>query len=497
MVKKKLLAGILIGLGIVIPSVIFLFISTEPKSFLENPTFDSPIEPTWFSSEEGDLSDVEATTSEGQINFRVLGESYQFELIENPPVNETWTAVKNTAFPTEPNLYLINSGGCYVYHYWNEDEKQSPSIHWDKNITMPVDMLDYEITSASITAVVNATVHANNGVNAGVEAINDLTDNGNTQYANYDYVRFYVLISDLEKSTVHELAYYQSTDLGNDSAGLYDYLYDTQMSSVSMESLIFYLSQVLRTDNRHFTITLGIRIWCEDNWANDDDIWDALYIKSFNLNFTYKKIIDQLTTVSWNQIGNKISGENIQITGATINFKYKTDKSWISSAPLSEIRILINNKKYSETIKLSSATNSFQEARSGGFDISSIISKDVEISLSIQLFLADTFRLDEIITISIDDVYLIIDIIEVGNDYTPHIIGLTSALAGIVTIFTLYEKHFKYPPLVRRVRKLRQQIHKKKIIEPILIKEREEIIKKSFTDRIKILELELIQEEER
>ena len=73
-----------------------------------------------------------------------------------------------------------------------------------ERITMPVDMSDYVITSASISAVANATVHADDGTGdpdsnpdiGGIEIPGDAVAGG-TQYATYDYVKFYVLVSDV------------------------------------------------------------------------------------------------------------------------------------------------------------------------------------------------------------------------------------------------------------------------------------------------------------
>jgi len=94
----------------------------------------------------------------------------------------------------------------------------------------------------------------------------------------------------LEKLNVFEISNFQTIDLGDDTAGTYDFLPDTFMNTVSQEVLEFYIRKVLETDH-NFTITLGMRIYCEDNYLlYDTDYWDNLRIKSFNLTFTYEKI---------------------------------------------------------------------------------------------------------------------------------------------------------------------------------------------------------------
>ena len=106
-----------------------------------------------------------------------------------------------------------------------------------------------------------------------------------------------------------------------------DEIEDTEFSADDMEELIFYLNQILKKDYRNFTITLGIRIFCEDNYGRDRDTWDNLYIINFSLQFTYEKIIDQYTYISWNQDGNKLSDlspENYTVfaTRANLRFNY-------------------------------------------------------------------------------------------------------------------------------------------------------------------------------
>ena len=408
---------------------------TFTTNWLENPTFDDPIEPVWYSKEEGDTSDVKATAGLGHANLSVIGDQGTFSEISGIPTSDDWLNVTNPGFPLYPDIYTIETYGCRVYHHWRDgDADQSTSVHWERNVSLPVNMEDYIITSASLSAVVNATVSANNGGGGGIEVPGDPVDDAST----YDYVKFYVLLSDLAKNKVYEIAYNQTIDLGKDSVGATDYMPDTFMNIVSEEVLIFFLSSVLSTDNHNFTITLGIRIWCEDNWVSDQDRWDELLIKSCNLTFTYERKIDQFTSVSWNQNAGKISdlsNGNIIVNEAKLNFKYKIDQTWPSYlSPNSEIKILINENPHAESIKLSSANTSFQEAKVGGFNVTSLITDDV--NLSIQLFLADDFRLDKNITISIDDVFLNIT-------YT---VTVDTTAPEISIIYPLVDQGFSEPP---------------------------------------------------
>ncbi|NVM55357.1 MAG: hypothetical protein HWN66_16740, partial [Candidatus Helarchaeota archaeon] len=170
------------------------------------------------------------------------------------------------------------------------------------------------------------------------------------------------------------------------------------------------LTSALGSDDYNFTITLGIFIYCEDNDpAFDLDTWTMIRIKSFNLTFSYEKNIDRNTYADWNQVGNELpqTPGTLLVDSARLHFRYRSNQSWpTADSPNAEIRMLINNIPHSETVKLSSATASFQDAKTGGYDVTPLIQKNVNITLSLRVYLADNFILNNSITISIDDVYL-------------------------------------------------------------------------------------------
>ncbi|MFX1503094.1 MAG: hypothetical protein ACFFDH_19195, partial [Promethearchaeota archaeon] len=299
---------------------------------------------------------------------------------------------------------------------------QNPSVHWDQKITITEDMSDYVIKSASIQVVVNATVDQD------VDCPGDTlaTDGGANlnQQESYDFVRFYVLVSDLSKSKVWEMAYLQPTDLGQGNPPGDDTLSDSYLIPYDEADLKYFLTSVLSSDNHNFTLTMGIRIYTADNSDTyDNDEFHELLIKSVNLTFSYEKTINQQTSISWNQIGEKVS-ENIPITNytgfqvskATLNFEYMINDTWSSSSPNSEIRVLINNIKHTESVKLSTGTQTFQDASPDGFDLTSLISDDVNIS--IQVFIADAdFELNRTIKVSIDNFSLNITYTVDFDDY--------------------------------------------------------------------------------
>ncbi|MFX0076842.1 MAG: hypothetical protein ACFE96_15465 [Candidatus Hermodarchaeota archaeon] len=440
------------------------------RQWLDNPTFTGVIDP-WFPNIEGDTTDVSTSYTASQANLEISGDRRTFSAISGTPREEDWDNVTNPFFPALPDFYAIDEYGCEVNHTWIDpnDPIQAPSIHWERIVTMPVDMSDYKITNASISAVFNASVTTSPGGAGspndyyGVDSRNDVVP----QPGDYDTARFYVLLSDLADSEIYEVAWYQTVDLGQDSPEISN-ITDSFMNVVVEEALIFYLTSLFDRDNYQFKITLGIRIKCIDNFNYDRDRWDSLRIKECNLSFIYEKRINQFTSLSWNQEGNEISGDNVYVTGANLTFKYKIDQDWPEAlSPNSEIRILLNNNSHSETINLNLATTSFQDAKPEGFDVGYLILKDVNITLSIQLYLADEFIFNDTIMVSIDDVYLYISYITVYDDFLsePEIFRLLLILALIAaaalgTYFILYQRIFKYPLPVRKVRKYRKTLNK-------------------------------------
>ena len=82
------------------------------------------------------------------------------------------------------------------------------------------------------------------------------------------------------------------------------------------------------------------------------------------------------------------------------------------------IRNHINERKFEQTVSLIDYvySSSFQEARSGGYNIEEILLPYENFTLSIQVFLAEDFELDNDITISITDVYLYVSYTETFPD---------------------------------------------------------------------------------
>ncbi|WP_457557504.1 hypothetical protein [Candidatus Harpocratesius sp.] len=391
------------------------------QQLIRDPTFgfvgiDSP----WIGAKQGDLNDTDYNLSGNNANFKVIGEERQFTYIADPINSSDWTAQQNPEFPAYPEWpwndpspsYGIDSFGLWANHSWRETAVQTPSIQWVHNFSIPENMTDYTITSASVQGIINASVDINIDTPADDGEIAGENNQLVSQHVTYDYVEFYIRVADLYQSNIYTIASYKTTTLGQNSPSILT-LADTFLEAVSEINMKFYISQVLAVDSHNFTVIIGMDIKCEDNAATDYDYWNMLRIKTFSINFSYTKRIDEFSSVSWSQTGKMINsslypGDQIIINNATLDFTYFTNKLWSSSSQNSEIRVYLNHYLHTEVIKLINTSTSPQHVKGGaGFDVSSLLTEvDQNVSIEIELYLADTFELSENITLIIDEVFL-------------------------------------------------------------------------------------------
>ena len=473
--------------------------------WIDNPTFEGTGQP-WFSNIEGDSTDVNAPLSTGQANMGILGDSITYSEISGTPQIGDWNEYNHSIRPL-PLTHEINQYGLNVSHAYDEGNGIAPNsgdqtanlagVLWKRNVTLLEDMSDFVITSASLNSVVNGTADTNLETPPDRDYLYTNYPPPSGYASLYDYTRFFIEVSDLNNIESYEVAYFKTLNLGQGNQtrtgfGSTNDLNDINMTTADENILTFALTQVLKHDNHNFTITLGIEVDCEDNYQNYElDQWYSLLIKSCNLTFTYEKKIDQGTSVSWNQIGNAINGTNVKVTSSNLKFKYKIDQLWPTQlSPNAEIRIFINNRQHTETIKLSSATTSFLEAKIDGFDLTNIIYPYENVSLSIQLFLADELLLDRNITISITDVNLEISYTETISDVIvePWIFTALLVIASIVTIIVggylyAYQKILKYPRPVRKVVKYKKSLNKSNLPN-VLILDREDLFRRAFNHEV-------------
>ena len=474
--------------------------------WIENPTFEG-IGIPWYSSIEGDFRDVDASVNSNQANFEILGDIRTFSEISGTPNGGEWVKVNHSVRPL-PLTHEINQNGLNVSHVYDEDSSgpfpnsgdqtaNLAGVLWKRNITLQADMSDYIITSAILNSIVNGTGDTNLETPPDRDYLYTNYPPPNGYASLYDYARFFIEISDITNIESYEIASYKTLNLGEGNQtrrgyGTTNDMSDTNMTIIDEDVLIYTLTQVLKHDNHNFTITLGIEIDCEDNYLNYElDVWYSLLIKSCDLTFTYVKKMDQLTFISWNQVGNDIDGTNVKVTNGNLKFKYKIDQQWpTSSSPNSEIRILINNRQHSESIRLELANSSFQEAKIDGYDITNIVYPYENVTLSIQVFLADEFGLNQSIIVSITDVYLYISYTETFPEitlepwiFTTLLIVASIIATGVGSYLVAYQKVLKYPRPVRKVRKFKRTLRRKRTPN-VVIFNREKAFRRIYSREI-------------
>ena len=405
---------------------------TYDIQLIENSNFS--VSTNWISEFQGDYSDITTNLQNEEAHFIVQGNQVtDYEIvsgtINNSLTSPGWINSTNPQIPVYPRriasqpLHNITKDGCWTAHIWNESSGtplnpfQKASVQWSKNISLLHNMSDYIITSASLKVKANATVRAYPGDGkdpytppypwGGIEVPGDFYS---TYFGEGDYLIFYIVLSDTQKSVSYKVAEFKPENLGTDVGQLsYDNITDTIFEPEKMDDLIFYLNQVLRMDFQNFTISVGVEINCEDNIGSDMDIFEDIYIKTCDFNITYVKRINQLTSASWKYQGNPIESNDgiIEVNEAILNFDYMINHSWPTIlSPNSEFKIIINNQVHSESFKLSEADTIFRSIKGEGIDVTKLIPIDEEINISIQVSLADEFGLSEKFDITVDNAIL-------------------------------------------------------------------------------------------
>jgi len=435
------------------------------QQWIDNTNFDT-IE-NWTSLLEGDLSDIQAEINNGSANYIINGDVGSQIFVENG-TSSGWIQIEDQDGLPLPDTYGMDDSGWYTSHFWPDNAPQSLRVQWQKNFTMDLNMSDYVITSASLNCWINGTAQATPVNGGGIDRPGDTLSGGTTvQIATGDFARFFLIISDIDKNREFVATQYQTDDLGKDNPVPITQLNDTLIGPINEDTLIFYLEQALQYDHQNFAITLGTYIWCEDSGhPGDSDNWQMLLIKNFNMSITYQKKINQFSSLTWNNYGDQIEENNytIEIKNAELFFDYKINQTWVNSlSPNSRFKLFINNVEYNETIRLNELETMFKEAREDGFIVTSLIPNDEEINVSIQVYIADEFILDKDIMISIDNVILWISydvIIPLESDFIFQTFFILASIgaAALATYIILYQRIFKYPVQVRKVRKYRKTL---------------------------------------
>ncbi|MFX1410223.1 MAG: OmpL47-type beta-barrel domain-containing protein [Promethearchaeota archaeon] len=270
-----------------------------------------------------------------------LSNKKAFSVIADPPLSEKWVVIENDGL-TYPENYGIDSEGCYLSYEWNDSIPiGSRNIRWKRDVNIKEDMSNYNILSASISTIVNASVHADNGSIGGVDCGGDDVD----LIVYGDYVRFRVSFNSIP------IGYFIPSGLGNDTSGSFDFLPDTDIfNNIDENHLLISLNQVLKNDHHNFSIIIGIEIFDEDNYIlTDIDYWDKIRIKFFNLTFTYE--LDTPPSIQiYEPVTNQIFGKsapsfNISITDPYLDSVWYTLDGGITNITLPDVPVLYGSIK--------------------------------------------------------------------------------------------------------------------------------------------------------
>jgi hypothetical protein len=474
---------------VLVPIIVVAPISEKEAQWIQNSDFEDS--EGWIPIVDGDGNDLTYSINNGMANYIINGQEITFSPLSGTPTNTTapyWYNSTNSRIDAYPTLgFELNETGFHASHLWDEHDgsiynaDQKVSVQWEKVINMPHNMADYNITDASLEITVNATVKEEVGYGAdatggygGIDVYGDDEGNGWT-ITEGDYVKFYAIVANPEENISFTVTTYINKSLGrNEWTGEnhLDYLFDTVFSPENMYDFIFYINQVLKGNNRNFTLILGMEFNCEDNFNTDIDEFVDVVIKACDFNITYERVIDQFSSVSWEYKGERLifEGEDIEITNARLNFDYKTNRTIpFNLTSNSEFRCLINGNEHTETIKLYNAETYFREAKSGGFDVTNLVDYDDYVNLSIEVMLADEFGLDNPIVLSIDDPSLVINykvyISTESPPFDPVFFGISTGLIAIGIAFggyfLYYYKVLRFPKQVRTIRKFKKSLDKR------------------------------------
>lgn len=474
--------------------------------WLRNNGFDNSS--FWVIETSGDDQDLDGQITGGEATFVLIGEEGDYVFNANPPISDNWTEIPNPEFIL-PDIYGIDENGCYIGHEYLEEPvtnyfgvtgnqtRNFPSMTWEHSVELPVNMSDYVITSASVSAIVNGSGDTN------LETPGDvLLSSGYIGVG--DYARFSITVTDPNNIENYRIAYNKTTTLGKDISGSVGpntygervYLNDTELVPVDQDLLILYLTKVLQYDYTNFSIILEINAYAEDNYPTyDRDTWYDLRIKNFSLSFTYEKKIDQFSSISYSQLGDVVNCTTI--TNASLSFDYKINSLWTSASPNSEIQTVINGRKYSETVKLDSFTPIYQTIEFSGRALKDLLTPNLSVAVSFQLYIADEFENTLNYTIFIDNIYFKISymiftpdpIPEPPPNYLPLTAGLAGGIAVLFIVFSLYQGILKFPVHVRKIRSIRRKIRRGARIKKLNIPSRADQVNMLTKMRLNIDEL--------
>jgi hypothetical protein len=156
------------------------------------------------------------------------------------------------------------------------------------------------------------------------------------------------------------------------------------------------------------------------------------------------------------------------------------------------IQIVLNNTNFGGTIKNATVTYQWENGQgiltdSNNDGIYEAILINVPVGsylISIYAYAGENydFRGDFEIVLNV--------IAPPGPDITIIIISLAAGVVGLSVGIVLYQTHFKYPPKVRMMRKIRKKIGKGKKLKPLTVSTRDNIITSEIESNREILRIE-------
>ncbi|MBN1213854.1 MAG: hypothetical protein JXA99_00275 [Candidatus Lokiarchaeota archaeon] len=388
----------------------------------------------------GDTNDINADISGGEFNSNLLGDWGQKSVILNSSASEynQWDTFIKTGELLQPDNYGIDSTGVWCNHNFDDNAAdQVPIIHFKREVMMDQPMDDYEITSASLEVHIDAECDLN------IDTPQDYIDGNSANQAqnpidnpqSFDFCKFNVEISDFNTNDLntYEMGSNQTVEFGyGDPPSSPDFASDYLtgfMEIKDQQTIIDALTNVFSVHSTNFTVIIGIFINCADNYGGQErDYWRNLSIDYLNLTITYEKVIDQSTSIRLYQNTGSFSQDlsdngyssynSYSVDLARLNFTYKVDPYWPSDSQNSDVRISLNNGTTYVSQKLILADTNPSDISCNLIDL---IKGLDDIEVSIIIFIADEFNLNETIEVSIDSISLEIEYTVYFDDYSTSI----------------------------------------------------------------------------
>jgi len=280
--------------------------------------------------------------------------------------------------------------------------------------------------------------------------------------------------------------------------------------------LILFLDGEDKTSNPVFNLTIGELLnvtvrYIDQTGTYIPNVTLQLISKGITTNFIRDDVLEQ-HYIQLNALNLKEGVYSYSIVARTTNYEIQTKnliitvnrirtiisttsgESYINALPGGSIRLKIrlNNTDFGGLIKNATVTYRWAYGQGELLDIDD----DGVYEVEIKNIPAGTYTI--YISASAGDNYyfesyeITLNAVAVsGPDLTMLFLTLSGAFVALVVGFTLYQVRFKYPPTVRKSRKIRKKIKKGKKTKPLKdIVSREDLIKAHLDSNVETIQLE-------